>query len=112
MAEAEPAVEQDLSPPDDRPADKLVSVGPPAAQAVGILTVDLAAIEAKWRALSHRVMPAECAAVIKADGYGCGIEKGAAALAKAGCKTVSVADLAEARQARNFAPAPTVYAYA
>ena len=109
MAEAEPAVEQDLSPPDDRPADKLVSAGPPAAQAGGILTVDLAAIEANWRALSHRVMPAECAAVIKADGYGCGIEKVAAALAKAGCKTFFVADLAEARQVRNVAPDPAIY---
>jgi alanine racemase len=109
MTEAEPAVEQDLSPPDDRPADKLVTAGPPAAQAGGILTVDLAAIEANWRSLGHRAMPAECAAVIKADGYGCGIEKVAAALAKAGCKTFFVADLAEARQVRNVAPDPAIY---
>ena len=109
MAEGEPAVDQDLSPPDDRPADKLVTAGPPAAQAGGILTVDLAAIEANWRSLGHRVMPAECAAVIKADGYGCGIEKVAAALAKAGCKTFFVADLAEARQVRNVAPDPAIY---
>src|SRR5450759_850328 len=109
MAEGEPAVDQDLSPPDDRPADKLVTAGPPAAQAGGILTVDLAAIEANWRSLGHRVMPAECAAVIKADGYGCGIEKVAAALAKAGCKTFFVADLAEARQVRNVAPDPVIY---
>ena len=109
MTEAEPAVEQDLSPPDDRPADKLVIAGPPAAQAGGILTVDLSAIEANWRALGHRAMPAECAAVIKADGYGCGIEKVAAALAKAGCKTFFVADLAEARQVRNVAPDPAIY---
>src|ERR1035441_1778753 len=101
MTEAGAAVEQDLSPPDEACADKLVTAGPPAAQAGGILTVDLAAIEANWRSLGHRVMPAECAAVIKADGYGCGIEKVAAALAKAGCKTFFVADLAEARQGRN-----------
>ena len=109
MTEAEPAVEQDLSPPDDGRADKLVTAGPPAAQAGGILTVDLAAIEANWRSLGHRAMPAECAAVIKADGYGCGIEKVAAALAKAGCKTFFVADLAEARQVRNVAPDPAIY---
>ena len=42
----------------------------------------------------------ECAAVVKADGYGCGIEQVAAALAKAGCKTFFVADLAEARRVR------------
>jgi alanine racemase len=109
MTEAEPAVEQDLSPPDDGRADKLVTAGPPAAQAGGILTVDLTAIEANWRALLHQAMPAECAAVIKADGYGCGIEKVAAALAKAGCKTFFVADLAEARQVRNVAPDPAIY---
>ena len=109
MAVGEPAVDQDLSPSDDGRADKLVTAGPPAAQAGGILTVDLAAIEANWRSLGHRVMPAECAAVIKADGYGCGIEKVAAALAKAGCKTFFVADLAEARQVRNVAPDPAIY---
>ena len=109
MTEAEPAVDQDLSPPDDGRTDKLVTAGPPAAQAGGILTVDLAAIEANWRSLGHRVMPAECAAVIKADGYGCGIEKVAAALAKTGCKTFFVADLAEARQVRNVAPDPAIY---
>jgi len=109
MAEAEPAVHQDESPPDDARADRLVTAGPPAAQAGGILTVDLAAIEANWRALGRRVMPAECAAVIKADGYGCGIEQVAAHLAKAGCKTFFVADLAEARRARAVAPESAIY---
>ena len=66
MAEAETAVDQDLSPPDESPAEKLVSTGPPAAQAGGILPVDLAAIAANWRTLGHRAMPTECAAVIKA----------------------------------------------
>ena len=47
-----------------------LTAGPPAAQAGGILTVDLSAIEANWRALGRRAMPAECAAVVKADGYG------------------------------------------
>src|ERR1039458_9007152 len=109
MAEAERAGQQDLSPPDDGGTEKLVTAGPPAAEAGGILTVDLTAIEANWRALGHRTMPAECAAVIKADGYGCGIEKVAAALAKSGCKTFFVADLAEARQVRNVAPDPAIY---
>jgi alanine racemase len=109
MAEAEPAVDQNLSPPDDGRADQLVTIGPPATEAGGILTVDLAAIEANWRALLRQAMPAECAAVIKADGYGCGIEKVAAALAKAGCKTFFVADLAEARRARAVAPDPAIY---
>src|SRR5450759_768334 len=76
------------------------SAGPPAEQAGGILSIDLGAIADNWRALGRRAMPVECAAVIKADGYGCGIEKVAVALAKAGCKTFFVADLAEARQVR------------
>ena len=54
-------------------------------------------------------MPAECAAVIKADGYGCGIEQVAARLARAGCKTFFVADLAEAGKVRRAAPEPAVY---
>jgi len=66
MSIAETAPQQDLKPPDESPAEKLVSTGPPAAQAGGILSVDLAAIAANWRTLGHRAMPTECAAVIKA----------------------------------------------
>ena len=109
MAEPERAVQQDLSPPDDGAAKKLVTAGPPAPEAGGILTVDLTAIEANWRTLGHRTMPAECAAVIKADGYGCGIEQVAVTLAQAGCKTFFVADLAEAKRVRKVAPEPAIY---
>ena len=109
MSIVETAPPQDLKPPDESPAEKLVTVGPPPAQAGGILTVDLAAIEANWRTLGRRAMPTECAAVIKADGYGCGIEQVAATLAKAGCKTFFVADLAEARRVRGVAPEPAIY---
>ena len=42
----------------------------------------------------------ECAAVVKANAYGLGLEPVTAKLAKAGCKTFFVADLAEARRAR------------
>ncbi|HEY1309950.1 MAG TPA: alanine racemase [Pseudolabrys sp.] len=105
MSEAQSVSAPDLVPPEPAPADN----GPPAAEAGGILTVDLSAIEANWRALGRRAMPTECAAVIKADGYGCGIEKVASALAKAGCKTFFVADLAEARKARAAAPEVAIY---
>ena len=77
-----------------------VTAGPAAAEAGGILTIDLAAIEANWRALLRRAMPAECAAVVKADGYGLGLEPVAKRLARAGCKSFFVADLAEARRLR------------
>jgi alanine racemase len=109
MAEAEPVAPVDLVAPDDGRADKPVITGPPATEAGGILAIDLAAIEANWRALARRATPAECAAVIKADGYGCGLEKVAAALTKAGCKTFFVADLAEARRLRALASEPTLY---
>ncbi len=109
MAEAEPVAPTDLSPPDEGRADRLVTDAPPPAEAGGILTIDLGAIDANWRALSRRAMPAECAAVIKADGYGCGIEKVAAALSKAGCKTFFVADLNEARRVRSVVAEPAIY---
>jgi alanine racemase len=109
MAEAEPVAPVDLSPPGDTRVDMPVTTGPPAAQAGGILSVDLGAIDANWRALGRRATPAECAAVIKADGYGCGIEMVAAALTKAGCKTFFVADLAEARRVRSVVSEPAIY---
>ena len=83
--------------------------GPPESEAGGILTIDLAALAANWRELGVRAAAAECAAVVKADGYGCGIEPVSAALAKAGCKTFFVADLSEGRSVRRTAPPAAVY---
>ncbi len=75
----------------------------------GTLTIDLAAIEANWRALSHKALTVECGAVVKANGYGLGIEPVTATLAKAGCKTFFVADIAEARRVRSRAKDATIY---
>jgi alanine racemase len=75
----------------------------------GILTVDLDAIVANWRKLEKTAVPAECAAVIKADAYGCGAERVARALAGAGCKTFFVATLDEARAAREALPSAELY---
>jgi alanine racemase len=47
--------------------------------------------------------------VVKADGYGCGLEPVAAALARAGCDTFFVAHLAEGRRLRAAAPKATIY---
>ena len=103
--------ETDQTPiaPETPAAEHVTTSGPPAPEAGGILTVDLSAIEANWRALGRRAMPSECAAVIKADAYGCGIEQVASHLTRAGCKTFFVADLAEARRVRAVAPDPAVY---
>ena len=106
MAQAEPL------PPTDAPANEAAAettAGPPAAQAGGILTVDLAALVDNWRTLARQAMPSECAAVVKADGYGCGLEAVGAALERAGCKTFFVADLDEARRLRAVAPEHAIY---
>jgi alanine racemase len=79
------------------------------AAATGVLTVDLDAIVANWRKLEKTAVPAECAAVIKADAYGCGLDPVTRALAKAGCKTFFVATLDEARAARAAAPSAAIY---
>ena len=82
---------------------------PAVPETGGTLTIDLAAIEANWRALAHRLLTVECAAVVKANGYGLGLQQVTAKLAKAGCKTFFVADLAEARAVRSRARNATIY---
>jgi alanine racemase len=78
-------------------------------EAGGVLTINLDAVVANWQDLGRHAMPSECAAVIKADGYGCGIEPVAHALTAAGCKTFFVADLTEARRTRAAAPDAAIY---
>ena len=80
-----------------------------AASATGVLTVDLDAIVANWRKLEKTAVPAECAGVIKADAYGCGVGPVARALAGAGCRTFFVATLDEARAARAAVPSAAIY---
>jgi alanine racemase len=79
------------------------------ASATGILTVDLDALVANWRKLEKTAVPAECAGVVKANAYGCGIEPVTRALASAGCKTFFVATLEEARAARAAVPGAAIY---
>jgi alanine racemase len=94
--------------PDLRPA--LASpAAPREGEAGGILTIDLAAIEANWKKLSSMTVPVECAAVVKADAYGCGLDPVARRLARAGCRTFFVADVAEGRCVRAIAPQAAIY---
>ena len=92
--------------PDLRPA---LDLAPGETEAAGILTIDLAAIEANWKTLAAMTLPVECAAVVKANAYGCGLDPVTRRLAKAGCHTFFVADLFEARAVRAIAPAATIY---
>jgi alanine racemase len=105
---SETALQPDLHP-EATPTEPATETGPSAAEAGGILTISLPAIEANWKELSRRTMPSECAAVIKADGYGCGLEPVTRTLINAGCKTFFVADLGEARRVRGVAQGPAVY---
>jgi alanine racemase len=94
--------------PDLRPAAGSPAAGDPT-EAGGILTIDLAAIEANWIMLSSMTVPVECAAVVKADAYGCGLEPVARTLSRAGCRTFFVADVAEGRRVRAITPDATIY---
>jgi alanine racemase len=82
--------------------------GPPQAQASGVLKINLTELAANWENLANRTA-AECAAVVKADAYGCGIGPIAGALAKTGCETFFVADLPEAKSVRAAAPNAVIY---
>jgi alanine racemase len=102
-----------VSDPKSIPANSVLSAEANKAAALatvaGVLTVDLDAIVANWRKLEKTAVPAECAAVIKANAYGCGLEPVAKALGKAGCKTFFVATLDEARAARAAVPSAVLY---
>ncbi|WP_332700182.1 alanine racemase [Bosea sp. (in: a-proteobacteria)] len=73
-----------------------------------LLTIDLGALVANWRALGERA-GTEAAAVVKADAYGIGIEPAVTALAAAGCRSFFVAHLSEGVRARAVAPEATIY---
>ncbi len=82
--------------------------GPPEAEACGILKFNLTALASNWEMLGKR-SEAECAAVVKGNAYGCGIDPVAGALAKSGCKTFFVSNIPEARRVRAVAPGATIY---
>lgn len=78
-------------------------------ESTGLLTIDLAALAANWSALAERAGTAKCAAVVKADGYGTGLEQAALALQKAGADTFFVATFDEALRLRTLMPSVTIY---
>jgi len=85
---------------DDQPD----ALGDPGA-AGAVLTIDLAAIVANYRFLWDRLAGADCAAVVKADAYGLGAARVAAALFQAGCRHFFVAHLQEGIDLRAAVPA-------
>jgi alanine racemase len=94
---------------DNAPPRATAPAAIPAAEAGGLLTIDLGALAANWRTLRDHSGSAECSAVVKADAYGLGIEEAVPALARAGCRTFFVAHLSEAVRVRAVAPGATIY---
>ena len=84
--------------------------GPVENEAGAILKINLTAIAFNWERLAKRTdAEAECAAVVKCNAYGCGIDPVAEALAKSGCRTFFVTNLSEAKRVRTVAPNSTIY---
>ncbi|MCJ2065662.1 alanine racemase [Methylobacterium sp. J-088] len=73
------------------------------------LTIDLGAIAANWRSLAARGPGSACAAVVKADAYGCGIGRVGPTLWTAECRTFFVAHLSEGIAARAALPEAEIY---
>ncbi|HEX8418167.1 MAG TPA: alanine racemase [Methylobacterium sp.] len=71
--------------------------------------MDLGAIVENWRRLGAQAPEIACAAVVKADAYGCGLPAVAPALRQAGCGTFFVAHLSEAIAARALVPDAAIY---
>ncbi|MEX0839367.1 MAG: alanine racemase [Parvibaculum sp.] len=79
------------------------------AAAGGLLTVDLDAVAANWRAVRAAAPGAEAAAVVKADAYGLGMAAVARRLAGEGCGSFFVADANEGATLRTLLPGIAIY---
>ncbi|MGF1620739.1 MAG: alanine racemase [Rhodomicrobiaceae bacterium] len=69
-----------------------------AASETGVLAVDLDALRRNYRTLAAKAAKAECAAVVKGNGYGLGSLEVAEALIAEECRTFFVATLGEAEK--------------
>jgi alanine racemase len=68
------------------------------------LRVDLDALARNYRLLREHAAPAECAAVVKANAYGLGVEPVVRRLLREGCQRFFVATAAEAQELRTLTP--------
>lgn len=78
-------------------------------RADAILRIDLNALKNNFALLRDRAAPAECAACVKADAYGLGVDQVVPALAAAGCTTFFVAHADEGAEVRPLAPGARIY---
>jgi len=90
------------------PSDETCEAGE-ARETGGVLTIDLAALADNYRLITRRAPAAHCAGVVKADGYGLGIEPIARTLWQAGCRVFFIATLAEGIALRALLPHAVLY---
>ena len=76
----------------------------PPQSAPGRLMIDLSALVDNWRRLAERAAPGRCAAVVKANAYGIGLDAAAPALWEAGARVFFVAHLGEGIAGRRLLP--------
>ncbi|NVK17536.1 MAG: alanine racemase [Methylocystaceae bacterium] len=69
-----------------------------------ILTIDLDVIKSNYKRLCQELNGTPCAAVVKADGYGLGVEPVAKALWDAGARTFFIAQIDEGIELRQILP--------
>jgi alanine racemase len=72
-------------------------------------TIDLGALKQNYLAYCDRILPAECAAVVKADAYGLGADRVASALFDCGCRRFFTATGAEGVSLRNHLESADIY---
>jgi alanine racemase len=80
-----------------------------AARAGGVLSINLKALQQNYLTVKRQVSPAECAASVKADAYGLGMDEVAAALWAAGCRTFFVALPEEGKRLRAILADAQIY---
>lgn len=73
------------------------------------ICIDLSALKANWTKLNQLTNKANCAAAVKANAYGLGLEPVARALSDAGCNTFFVAMAEEGVALRKLLPNATIY---
>jgi alanine racemase len=83
----------------------------PTEGATARLAVRLGTIAANYRALQDRAGKAEAAPVVKADGYGVGMDEIARQLAASGAKSFFVARLKEGIALRRLLPGARIFAF-
>ena len=83
----------------------------PDPSALGsILTINTKALAANFTLLAAKSAGSICGAVVKADGYGLGLDTVIPTLSAAGCATFFTAHLSEAIRVRELAPKATIHA--